>query len=71
MNPEERDQFAEKLLNATLGRYSAAEPAPGLEERLLAKLATGHNPDVHPPNRDYALFNQGRQVHPQVVGPFH
>jgi hypothetical protein len=40
MNPEERDQFAEKLLNATLGRYSAAEPAPGLEERLLAKLAT-------------------------------
>jgi hypothetical protein len=40
MNPEERDQFADQLLNRTLGRYSAAEPAPGLEERLLAKLAS-------------------------------
>ncbi len=40
MNPEERDQFADQLLNRTLGRYSAAEPAPGLEERLLARLAS-------------------------------
>jgi hypothetical protein len=39
MNPEERDQFTEQLLDATLRRYSTAEPAPGLEERLLSKLA--------------------------------
>jgi hypothetical protein len=39
MNPEERERFAEQLLDTTLRRYSAAEPAPGLEERLLSKLA--------------------------------
>ena len=39
MNPEERDQFTEQLLDATLRQYSTAEPAPGLEKRLLASLA--------------------------------
>jgi hypothetical protein len=39
MNREEREQFAERLLNQSLQQYSAAEPRPGLESRILQHLA--------------------------------
>jgi hypothetical protein len=38
MTPEEREQFAEHLLDSALRQYSAAEPRPGLESRILANL---------------------------------
>jgi hypothetical protein len=38
MNSEERDRFAEKLLEAALARYRRAEPLQGIEDRLLARL---------------------------------
>lgn len=40
MNHEERARLAEQLLDAALQQYSAAEPRPGLETRILANLAT-------------------------------
>jgi hypothetical protein len=38
MKDEERDRFAEELLEAGLARYRRAEPHEGLEGRLLARL---------------------------------
>lgn len=38
MNSEERNRFAEELLEAVLARYRRAEPLPGIEDRLLARL---------------------------------
>jgi hypothetical protein len=39
MNREEREQFAERLLDQALQQYSAAEPRPDLEARILHNLA--------------------------------
>lgn len=36
MNHEEREQFAERWLDSALQQYSAAEPSPGMEVRILA-----------------------------------
>jgi hypothetical protein len=44
MNPEERERIAEKFLDAALKQYSAAEPRPGLETRILANLASARKP---------------------------
>jgi len=38
MRDEERDRFADELLDAALDRYRAAQPRSGLEERILANL---------------------------------
>ena len=38
MNSEERNRFAEELVEAGLARYRNVAPLPGLEERLLAGL---------------------------------
>jgi hypothetical protein len=38
MSDDQRDRYVEELLDASLARYSQAEPRPGLEERLLAKV---------------------------------
>jgi len=38
MNPNDKDRFAEELLDASLRRYRIEEPRPGLEARILASL---------------------------------
>lgn len=38
MNPDKRDQFAERWIEEVLARYSDAEPRPGLDSRILANL---------------------------------
>jgi len=38
MSDNDEKKFVDKLLDAGLARYSAAEPRPGLEQRLLAGL---------------------------------
>jgi hypothetical protein len=38
MNPNDKDRFAEELLDASLRRYRIEEPRPGLEARILANL---------------------------------
>ncbi len=38
------DKFVDKLLDAGLARYSATEPRPGLEQRLLAGLRAAARP---------------------------
>jgi hypothetical protein len=38
MNPNDKDRFAEELLDASLQRYRIEEPRPGLEARILANL---------------------------------
>ena len=50
MNPEEREKLADQFLDAALKQYSAAEPRPGLETRILANLAmaTPHRPFAFP-----------------------
>jgi hypothetical protein len=40
MSHEEREKLADQFLDAALKQYSAAEPRPGLETRILANLAT-------------------------------
>jgi hypothetical protein len=42
MNPEEREQRAERLLEAALRQYSQAVPHAGLESRVLANLVNAH-----------------------------
>lgn len=44
MSHEEREQRAEKFLDAALKQYSAAEPRPGLETRILANLTRAPKP---------------------------
>lgn len=44
MNHEEREQFADQFLDAALKQYSAAEPRPGLEDRILTNLAATASP---------------------------
>lgn len=43
MNEKETDRFAEQLLDATLPRLAGAEPPPGLEARVLARLEARGN----------------------------
>ncbi len=38
MRPEDRDKFAERWLDAALKQRGEAEPAPGLEQRILSTL---------------------------------
>ena len=38
MSENERKEFVDELLDASLRRYSVVEPRPGLEERLLANV---------------------------------
>lgn len=39
MNPEDRDRTSEILIDEALARHSRVEPRPGLERRILARLA--------------------------------
>lgn len=47
MQPEERNQFAERWLDQALAHYSDAEPRPGLESRILANLAEANAAHNH------------------------
>jgi hypothetical protein len=58
MNREEREQFAERMLDQALQQYSAAEPRPGLEARILTNLA---NRRAQP---WYSLFTMPRFIWP-------
>jgi hypothetical protein len=58
MNREEREQFAERLLDQALQQYSAAEPRPGLEASILHKLAN------RSPQPWYSLFAVPRFIWP-------
>ncbi len=44
MSDHDRNNFTDKLLDAGLTSYSAAEPRPGLEQRLLAGLRAAPPP---------------------------
>ncbi len=44
MNHEEREKLAEQFLDAALKQYSAAAPRPGMETRILARLAEAPRP---------------------------
>lgn len=44
MDDKNHDRFVDELLDATLGRYSSADPRAGLEERVLATLRTSARP---------------------------
>ncbi|MGH9779406.1 MAG: hypothetical protein ACRD5I_13435 [Candidatus Acidiferrales bacterium] len=46
MSENEREQFVDKLLDAGLARYSAVEPRPGLEQRILAGLKQQPRPSL-------------------------
>jgi hypothetical protein len=61
MNREEREQFAERLLDQALQQYSAAEPRSGLETRILQNLAERR------PQPWYSLFAMPRFVWPLAV----
>ena len=41
MQDKKRDGFVDELLDRALARYQSAEPRPGLEERVLARLRAG------------------------------
>ncbi len=58
MNREEREQFAERLLDQALQQYSAAEPRPGLEARILQDLANRR------PQPWYSVFATPRFIWP-------
>lgn len=48
MNPDKRDQFAERWIEEVLARYSDAEPRPGLDSRIFANLeAAGEHAPRH------------------------
>jgi len=61
MNPEKpeltsenREQFADRWLDAALGQYSAAEPPAGLSSKILQSLASAPEPSrltLFPPTR--------------------
>ncbi len=38
MHPEDRDKFTERWLDSALKQRGEAEPAPGLEQRILSRL---------------------------------
>jgi hypothetical protein len=42
------DDFVDRLLDASLAGYAAAEPRPGLEQRILARLAGEPQPAAWP-----------------------
>lgn len=44
MDDRDRNQFVDELLDATLARYRSAEPRLGLEERVLTRLRSEHQP---------------------------
>lgn len=48
MDPRERNQFVDELLDSALARYRSAEPRPGLEERVLARLCADGQPRPWP-----------------------
>ncbi len=48
MDPRERNQFVDELLDSALARYRSAGPRPGLEERVLARLRAGGQPRPWP-----------------------
>ena len=58
MNREEREQFAERLLDQALQQYSAAEPRLGLEARILQNLANRR------PQPWYSVFAMPRFIWP-------
>lgn len=43
-NPKREDRFVDDLLDSALARYAQAEPRPGLEARLLARLRSEPEP---------------------------
>ena len=46
MSDNDEKKFVDELLDAGLARYSAAEPRPGLEQRLLAGLKQQPRPSL-------------------------
>ena len=44
MNDKRDDRFLDELLDSSLARYAQAEPRPGLEGRLLARLRSEPEP---------------------------
>lgn len=44
MAEQEKDKQLDELLDSMLSRYAAEEPRPGLETRVLARIAEAHRP---------------------------